>query len=169
MRSHILNAVFRKSGACANSLLLFGAVLALLTSACGRRGRSITQFKEGVLIRSTGSFPLNENRLTLNVAVDSEGIVRYALKDRNGTTLIDSKKRTENPGAYQRWFLFWSNDSQLWFWSSDIGDFLWTKGTDGSYGCRWGNEDPKIVGEMPQPFFDALPSSMKLKWSKFRQ
>lgn len=67
-----------------------------------------------------------------------------------------------------RWFLFWSDESQLWVYG-DEGVYVWGATVEGSYEKNALRPDSTaLIKKMPVPVFEALPSVLKDRWASTR-
>jgi hypothetical protein len=107
------------------------------------------------LITSPGTYQYVALGLTLKVWVDTSGLVQYDLSGADGQSLAHS---TERASTYSRWALLIDDRKRLWFFSGDIGAFLWD-GT-GQTSRPLGTDDP-VRGEMPAVLKAYLPRSLK--------
>jgi hypothetical protein len=74
------------------------------------------------LITSPGIYRFEDLGFVLKVWIDVGGIVQYELAGIDGSAKAAS---TERASTYSRWGLVLDEKSRLWFYSGDIGTFIW--------------------------------------------
>ena len=109
------------------------------------------------VLTNTGDFALGKSGHMLKIQVDN-GIVLASVVDETGASQLDID---EEASAYSRWSFYWENDhSTLWFCSSDVGLFFYSRSPSSSQYTRHVVTD---TGEtfVPLAFLEAIPNSMK--------
>lgn len=76
---------------------------------------------EDPFIEELGTYTINND--TLKVYVENS-IIKFELKNQSNQILL---KSTTQPSIYHRWFLYFDDDNNLWFYSGDIGIDLYIK------------------------------------------
>ena len=89
---------------------------------------------------------------------DKDGLVRFSLTDRFGNALV--KEGQVSPSAYSRWHFLLDDKKRLWFYSGDVGTFVWVEKNNTYTMVTLGANDP-LVKEMPPEFFAALGSAAR--------
>ncbi|MGV3773950.1 MAG: hypothetical protein ACO1QB_13700 [Verrucomicrobiales bacterium] len=146
-----------------NLLLSWLALIIVLLSGCGAKAPQHNKWAGGLIIKE-GVYNTRHSE-TIHVKANNAGIVQFKIADSAGNIVGETAKRAS---AYQRWFLFWDEQKRLWFWSSDVGGSLLMPDRDGRFKEVSINEDTFWIKEMPRPFFEQLPGSMKARWQSVR-
>ena len=143
-----------------------------LSSGCNRNPKgsgaasSPTKVAQ-VLIDSDGTYLLDPGDYKLVVSLQPDGgghLVAYELREPVADAVVASG---DAGGNASRWFFYWSVDQELWVHSSDVGTFVWRKQSGAGYQRHLVTDDATIRG-MPAAVFDALPDSLKRRWSAKR-
>lgn len=102
------------------ALLTIGLAVKLISSS----GRSKQQpaVADQTVIANLGEYRYADLGLVLRTTVDSDGLVQYSLQDNSGRELVHS---TERASAYSRWQIVVDSSRRLWFYSGDVGFFVW--------------------------------------------
>jgi hypothetical protein len=119
-----------------------------------------------VLIENVGTHLLDPGDYKLVVSLQPDGsglLVTYELRDPASDAVVASG---DAGGDVSRWFFYWSVDRELWVHNADVGTYVW-KQTDTGYQRHLVTDDVTIRG-MPVAVFDALPDSLKRRWSAKR-
>ncbi len=70
--------------------------------------------------------------------------------------------------VYERWFLYWEKKSQsLWVWGTSNGGHCWYLDQRLQYQRK--PIDSSSVDELPQDYWNALPSTIREIWSAGRR
>ena len=145
-------------------LLLLGVFsVTLFLSSCRDRETEVSPFKGG-FISKYGRYTTEPGKYTIDVSEHPRGILKYHVCKQDGTILIDSNKSDIAVGIYQKWRLYWDNDTEyLWIDSSDRGIYVWIKQADGSYihdGLQLGKE-PSFKDNIPEALRDKIRHKLK--------
>lgn len=134
----------------------------LVAGGCGRTRNTPGGGSATTPITSPGTYRMT-GAGQLVVRVDSAGIVRFKVIAPDGRTLTEPDDR---PSAYSRWILCSDDRDRVWLYSGDIGTFVWIP-SGGTYERQLVN-DTKLVAEVPEPLFQALPESLRAQWKAAR-
>ena len=108
-----------------------------------------------------GSYISNDGHHELAVSTGSDGLVSYALRDAHS----GRESLTERYGsAHQRWFFYWDESGQLWYYNSDVDFLVYRQDSDGRWTrhvVRHGNEFGAMI---PEAVKHNLPPTLKKKW-----
>src|SRR6266567_9629344 len=88
----------------------------------------VVNWKGGV-IDKYGEYRMASNKIVIFVSADSN-LLQYVVKNDKGDTII---RTHENSSIFQSWMLFWDSKENLWVCSSDIGNWVWQKNSQGGY------------------------------------
>jgi hypothetical protein len=107
------------------------------------------------LIMKTGKHVVAKGNVELEISLGPDAVVQYKLIESATKAELLAGEAGSN---VSRWFLFCSDDGELWVYSGDVGTFVWHKPKGGyQKSAVSGNAD--LVKKMPKEFFEALPSS----------
>ncbi len=129
-------------------------------------GKSVVFSRAQVLIDSDGTYLLDPGDYKLVVSLQPDGgghLVAYELREPMADAVVASG---DAGGNTSRWFFYWSADRELWVHSSDVGTYVWKQANTGYQ--RHLVTDDATIREMPDAVFDALPDSLKRRWSAKR-
>jgi hypothetical protein len=107
------------------------------------------------VVTSPGVYRYDGLDITLKVWVDARGIVQYDLSAADGAQFVHS---TERASTYSRWAFVLDEKKRLWFYSSDVGLFLWDGGGAATRGLT---KDDPLRSEMPNVLQSYLPQSLR--------
>lgn len=116
----------------------------------------------GGFIRNYGTYKIKKKGSVIDVDKNSDGILTYQVRDDSGKLMIESN---ENASVYQRWFLYWDKDENLWVNSSDVGCSVWKKNNHGLYvNDQCTPDSAAVYKSMPDEVFERMPESVRAKW-----
>lgn len=98
----------------------------------------------GAKITLPGTYEFQNLHLTLRVWTDRQNLIQYELRELSGTVLAHS---TEQAIALSRWAITVDESRRLWFYSGDVGFFLWDGGHEGV--SRPIHDDPAARSAVP--------------------
>jgi hypothetical protein len=117
---------------------------------------------KGGFVRNYGVYKIKQDGYVINVDKDPDGILIYQVYDSSGNLIIESN---EKASVYQRWFLFWDKDDNLWVHSSDVGCSVWRKKDLGLYvNDQCTPDSAAVYKSMPDEVFERMPESVRTKW-----
>lgn len=99
---------------------------------CSRRPTIRTpavQVSSATIIAKEGTYEFRDLRLVLRVWVDASALVQFELHDQVGATLAHSSERAS---TYSKWAFTVDDSRRLWFYSGDVGTFVWDGSADGA-------------------------------------
>lgn len=141
-------------------LILASLFWAIEFSALLKDGR----IEKILLIDELGEYSVGENSLL--VFETDNHLVSATLKGIKSEIIFTDQARAS---LYQRWFYVWDqSQSNLWFWSSDIGGHIWRFA---AHSGQWTKVEIANyhVKDMPDIYWQNLPSSIRSKWSSERK
>ena len=138
--------------------VLYSSLLCVFCSifflSCRHKKVEVDSFKGG-FISTYGLYTTETREYTINVSENPKGILKYIVQKQDKTVLIDSDKSKVRVGIYQKWKIYWDNNTEyLWIDSSDRGMIVWIKKADGSY-----EEDSLRLNVEPY-FKDKIPEAL---------
>ena len=89
-----------------------------------------------------------------SVGIDASGIVQYELKDATGSSLL--KTNEYHASAYQAWDFYMDNSRRLWFYSGDVGVFVWAPKIDAGYEFITLDQKSTLSHQLPKEFYAKL-------------
>lgn len=92
-----------------------------------------------------------------------KGLVTYELRDPAGKVLL--KTNEYRASDFHRWFFYMDDKNRLWFYSGDIGVFVWLQQADGVYTFTDVPSPSALAREMPSEFFSRMGSAMQRQFS----
>ena len=99
----------------------------------------------------------------LSVSIDATGIVQYEFKDAAGKSLF--KTNEYHASAHQSWDFYLDGSRRLWFYSSDIGVFVWAPKADGEYEFIVLDSKSPLASQLPKEFYAKLGSAEQREFS----
>lgn len=85
------------------------------------------------------------------------GIVTYELRDPAGRVLL--KTNEYRASDFHRWFFYVDDKNRVWFYSGDIGVFVWLQQADGGYIFSDVPSSSALSQDMPSEFFSRMGSA----------
>lgn len=122
-----------------------------------------------VLLDDEGTYTLDPGgyRLTITREPDGRGrLVAFALQAPDSDAIVRSAKVGADSS---RWYFCWSLNEELWVYSGDAGVTGWARKQGEIEFQPLSLDDAAAVQRMPSVFFDALPQSLKQRWSPMRR
>ena len=148
------------------------AVCSLYSAGCDNKHRNIHRtatytVKHNTLLTGEATYIVAQNGLRLDIWRDPEqATIDYQLVD---PSLDNVLLRSSAGSSFSRYFFVCDDESWLWVYSGDVGSSVWRLQGDGTYvQSALKAESPDLVRRMPDVFFEALPHSLKERWSILR-
>lgn len=143
------------------------AIIICSIIGCGRHSAVNTGLFDDKPITRPGEYLFSSGE-RLSILVGADRIVVFRLYNKSGSEELHSIERAS---ANQRWSIYWEAAmSRLWFSSSDVGTSVWMKDHAGKYVQAWVADQKDVLkGEMPQLFFDTLPTDIQQEWKTLRK
>lgn len=133
-------------------------IVSMFLLACSRSAPTPSTTSPLTLISTAGKYALTRTNLTLTISITPDQLVDYQLIDSSGTKFLQSTERASNNA---RWFLLFDDHSRLWFYSGDVGTYVWTPDAEHRYSHQSLHSHPELQKEMPPAFLNALPANAR--------
>ena len=117
---------------------------------------NITNWPGGLVTRE-GDYTTS-NGLTLR-ARTSDMLVRVSLLSASGRVLASNSKGSD----FHRWFVHLDSKQRVWYYTGDLGIFVWSPHEDGTYSEAILESNSALCKEMPRSFYDLLGNAMQSK------
>ncbi len=128
------------------------AILILMSLAGCRYSEKTDLHWKKVAVEEFGSYITPDKKISLEV-YEEDDLLQYRLI--NGADTVSSNERAS---VFQRWSLYLDENDNLWVSSSDIGMWVWIKGS--KYQRYDLDEQPSGIA-IPEEFIKLLPDSHK--------
>jgi hypothetical protein len=115
----------------------------------------------GGLVDRPGTYTMSGGE-TFRVLVKN-GIVEYDLRSSTGQTLLSVNEYRASD--YHRWFFYFDDQRRLWFYSGDIGTFIWLPQSDGTYAFEGLLKESQYSKQLPKEFYSKLDTSEQRDFS----
>jgi len=119
-------------------------------SCCNLDSPTVNNWDSGY-IKKFGRYISSDKSIVISVS-NNNGLLHYDIEKKRQTILASK----ENASIYQNWILYWDKNQNLWVRSSDIGDWVWCKGSTGVYEKYSFEQRPRNCSPIPNEFLNNL-------------
>lgn len=116
-----------------------------------------------MVVRLPGDYPSPTGKLRLLVTMSPSDTVSYAIEEKGSSRVL---ARGNCGSKFQRWFLLWDSEENLWVHSSDVGTLVLRQEEDGAFRKEGLTIDAPPPTDMPAAFWSELPQSLRSAWKR---